>query len=118
MTHEVSRFRPDDPRDVAARIGALAAEFPGHYVAAEHAADHGIRYIAGNRHAHVHPRLVVTRDLAELRAALGAGTRSRGKDHQILGPGLISEPAAPQAGRLSSRPTSHKPHQATPTPGE
>jgi hypothetical protein len=56
----------------AAQTEALAQEFPGFAVSLEPAEDK-IRYIAKNRHPDVHPRMVVTSDVAELRAALNAG---------------------------------------------
>jgi hypothetical protein len=57
----------------AAQAEALSQEFPRFAVWLEPAEDDKVRYIARNRHPDVHPRMVVTSDVTELRAALSAG---------------------------------------------
>jgi hypothetical protein len=64
-----------DYPNAAAQAEALSAEFPRFAICLE-PADEKVRYIARNRHPDVHPRLVVTSDVAELRAALNAGQPS------------------------------------------
>lgn len=56
----------------AAQAEALSEEFPRFAVWLEPAEDDKVRYIAKDRHPDVHPRMVVTSDVAELRAALSA----------------------------------------------
>jgi hypothetical protein len=56
----------------AAQAEALSEEFPRFAVWLEPAEDDKVRYIAKDRHPDVHPRMVITADLAELRAALSA----------------------------------------------
>jgi hypothetical protein len=63
-----------DYPNAAALAERLSQEFPGFAIWLEPAEDNKVRYIARNRHPDVHPRTVVTSDVAELRAALGAGT--------------------------------------------
>jgi hypothetical protein len=62
-----------DYSNAAAQAEALAQEFPGFAVSLEPAEGDKVRYIARNRHPDVHPRMVVTSDVAELRDALSAG---------------------------------------------
>ena len=57
----------------AAQAERLAEEFPRFAIWLEPADDNRVRYIARNRHPDVHPRTVITADVAELRAALSAG---------------------------------------------
>jgi hypothetical protein len=57
---------------VAAQAERLSREFPRFAVSLEPAEDK-VRYIARSRYPDVHPRMVVTSDVAELRAALSAG---------------------------------------------
>jgi acyl transferase domain-containing protein len=52
----------------------LAEEFPRFAIWLEPAEDDTVRYIARNRDADTHPRTVITADVAELRAALSAGS--------------------------------------------
>jgi hypothetical protein len=56
----------------AAQADLLAQEFPRFAIWLEPAEDNKVRYIARNRHPDVHPRTVITPDVAELRAALNA----------------------------------------------
>jgi hypothetical protein len=56
----------------AAQAEALAREFPRFAIWLEPAEDDKVRYIARNRHPEVHPRMVITADVAELRDALSA----------------------------------------------
>jgi hypothetical protein len=58
----------------AAQVDRLSAEFPTFHIALEPTADNRVRYIARSRDANVNPRIVITPDEAELRAALSAGT--------------------------------------------
>ena len=55
-----------------AQLNRLTAEFPAFSIALESTADNAIRFVARNRHPDVHPRMVITPDAAELRAALNA----------------------------------------------
>jgi hypothetical protein len=57
----------------AAQAERLAVEFPRFAIWLEPAEDDKVRYIAKNRHPDVHPRMVITADVAELRATLSAG---------------------------------------------
>jgi hypothetical protein len=59
--------------DVAALVKALTAEFPTHSIEAENTAGNVIRWIARNRTDEIHPRVVVTPYIAELREALNGG---------------------------------------------
>jgi hypothetical protein len=61
-----------DERPVS-QLDLLTAEFPAFAISLEPTAG-GIRFVARNRHDGVHPRLVITRDATELRAALSVGT--------------------------------------------
>jgi hypothetical protein len=65
--------QPLHPLDVAALVNALTAEFPTHSIEAEHTADSGVRWIARNRTDEIHPRVVVTPYIAELREAINGG---------------------------------------------
>jgi hypothetical protein len=57
----------------AAQAERLSREFPRFAIWLEPADGDKVRYIARNRHPDVHPRTVVTSDLAELRDALSEG---------------------------------------------
>jgi hypothetical protein len=57
----------------AAELTKLCTEFPVFSIALESTADNATRFVARNRRPDVHPRIVVTSDVAELRAALIAG---------------------------------------------
>jgi hypothetical protein len=63
----------NDVRAVA-HLDRLSAEFPAFAIWLEPTADNLVRFVARNRHADVHPRMVITPDAAELRAALSAST--------------------------------------------
>jgi hypothetical protein len=59
------------PAEAASQLRRLAAEFPAFHIAMETTADHyRVRFVARGRDADVHPRVVITSDTAELRAAL------------------------------------------------
>jgi hypothetical protein len=62
----------DDDRALA-QLDRLSADFPAFAIWLEPMADNSTRFVARNRHPDVHPRMVVTSDVAELRAALSAG---------------------------------------------
>jgi hypothetical protein len=59
---------------VVTQLSRLADEFPAFSIAVESTADDSTRFVARNRHPDVHPRMVITADVAELRAALTPGT--------------------------------------------
>jgi hypothetical protein len=65
MTHETH------PEVVNELLSDLSATFPAHHITAEYTADDSVRYTARSRRDDAHPRLVVTRDPAELYAVLG-----------------------------------------------
>jgi hypothetical protein len=54
------------------KLATLRAEFPGHHVSTETIVDR-VRYVVRSRYEGVLPHTVITRDFAELRAALEAG---------------------------------------------
>jgi hypothetical protein len=54
----------------AAQIDRLSAEFPAFHISLEPTADNRVRYVARGRNADVHPRMVITPDVTELRDAL------------------------------------------------
>lgn len=58
----------------AAQAERLSEEFPRFAIWLEPAGDK-VRYIARNRHPDVHPRMVVTSDVTELRAELNVDQR-------------------------------------------
>jgi hypothetical protein len=79
MSQETQPDGNQSPAVVTARLNALTATFPDHYISAERWGDNRIRYIARSRHDNARPRLLITQDLAELYAVLGAGvTRPSG----------------------------------------
>jgi hypothetical protein len=59
-----------DYPNAAAQAERLSREFPRFAIWLEPAQDDKVRYIARNQHPDVHPRMVVTSDVDELRAAL------------------------------------------------
>jgi hypothetical protein len=63
----------NDPAADTALLDHLAAEFPSFTFWSEPAAGDGVRYGAQRRHSGLSPHTVLTTDVAELRAALGAG---------------------------------------------
>lgn len=62
------------PAEASAQLSRLSGEFPAFFIAMEVTADNRVRFVARGRDADVHPRLVITPDVAELRNALSAGT--------------------------------------------
>jgi hypothetical protein len=62
----------------AGQADRLSAEFPAFHIALEPTADNRVRYIARGRDADVHPRMVITSDVAELHAALSASGAAAG----------------------------------------
>jgi hypothetical protein len=63
---------------VAAQAELLSQEFPRFAICLEPAEGGKVRYIARNRYPDVHPRTVVTSDVAELRAALSTSGAAAG----------------------------------------
>jgi hypothetical protein len=67
--------------EAAIQLSQLSAEFPAFHIGMETTTYHyRVRFVARARHADVHPVLVITPDVAELRAALSAGTGQRQPD--------------------------------------
>jgi hypothetical protein len=56
-----------------AQAELLAEDFPEFAICLEPTADSKVRYIARGRSADIHPRMVITSDVTELRAALSGG---------------------------------------------
>jgi hypothetical protein len=61
------------PAEAATQLRRLSAEFPAFHIAMETTADNRVRFVARSRDADTQPRVVITPDVAELRAALSAG---------------------------------------------
>lgn len=57
-----------------AQTERLAEDFPDFAICLEPTAGNKVRYIARGRRADVHPRMVITSDVTELRDALSAGS--------------------------------------------
>jgi hypothetical protein len=61
--------------EAAIQLSQLSAEFPSFHIGMETTTYHyRVRFVARARHADVHPVLVITPDVTELRDALSAGT--------------------------------------------
>jgi hypothetical protein len=73
MTDDITPAIWRSPAEAAAQLRRLSDEFPAFFIAMEATADNRVRFVARGRHADVHPRMVITPDVAELRDALGAG---------------------------------------------
>jgi hypothetical protein len=71
----------DDPQHLpdrtAAELARLTADFPSFDIWREVTGDNRARFVARGRSADIHPRIVVTPDAAELRAALSGELRQR-----------------------------------------
>jgi hypothetical protein len=59
----------DDDRTLT-HLDQLSAEFPSFHIVLEPTVGTALRFVARNRHPDVHPRIVITPDPGELRAAL------------------------------------------------
>lgn len=72
MTDDIALTAWRSPVEAATQLTRLSAEFPAFHIALEVTAGYRVRFVARGR-TRMSPRMVITPDVAELRAVLGAG---------------------------------------------
>jgi hypothetical protein len=70
VTDDITTTIWRSPVEAIGQLSRICAEFPAYLIVVETTADDRTRFVARSRDADTHPRMVITPDVAELRAAL------------------------------------------------